>query len=45
MFLIYAVLNAVTMGADFKVGLYEETQSHVGVYGNVVKGPNNMVTE
>lgn len=25
------------MGADFKVGLYKEIQSHVGVYGNVVK--------
>lgn len=30
------VLNAVTMGADFNVGLYKEIQSHEGVYGNVV---------
>lgn len=45
MFLIYTVLNAVTMGADFKVGLYKEIHSHVGEYGNVVKGPSNMVTE
>lgn len=33
------------MGADFKVDLYTEIQNHVGVNGNVVKGPNNMVTE